>query len=199
MITFGPIVIGCDPGSEGYLCAINQDNNAVDWLKMPFIETGKRISEVDIAAVVRWLDNQPVTPKYFVIEDVGHMPAGKSGFGGSGFSDSILSRRVGELVGMLKAYNQINGRLQAGTIPYELVPARTWHGLLDIKITKVKDEKHAARKKRIKAAVVAWCGRRYPHVSLIPGKCKVPQDGMADALALAHVAATKCLGSGVAL
>lgn len=183
-----PVVIGCDPGSTGYLCALDTVTSTVEWLAMPFIETGKRVSEVDIGAVVDWLT--PRAPAYFTLEDVGFMPAAKSGFGGSGFSDSILSRRVGELVGMLKTLR---------TIPYEMVPASKWHKMLDIGIVKITGEKHGARKKRIKAAVVAWCGRRYPGVSLIPGRCKTPQDGMADALALAHVAATKCLVSKVTL
>lgn len=184
-----PVVVGIDPGSDGYLCALNTGTGAATFLPMPFLETGKRIAEVDIVTTVDWL-NGLVDPKYVVLEDVGYMPAGKAGFAGSGFSDSILSRRVGELVGMLKTLK---------TIPYEMVGSRKWHSELGIVIAKVANEKHAARKKRIKAAVVAWCGRRYPTVSLIPGRCKTPQDGMADALAMAHLAATKCLGLGVAL
>lgn len=181
------LAIGCDPGSSGYLCAIwdnsPQPQLQVDWLPMPFIETGKRISEVDVDKIISWVGSLP-RPSFFVLEDVGYMPAGKTGFGGSAFSDATLSRRVGEIVGMLKTLK---------TIPYELVAPRKWQGELDIKVVKIKDEKSAARKKRIKAATVAWCGRRYPHVSLIPGRCKTPQDGMADALALAHVAMTRCL------
>lgn len=182
-----PSVVGIDPGSDGYLCHLGTELPRAEFLPMPFIETGKRISEVNIGVIADWLQSLQGL-QYVVLEDVGYLPAGKSGFVGSGFSDSILSRRVGELVGMLKTLKKF---------PYEMVASRKWHSELGITIAKVANEKHAARKKRIKAAVVAWCGRRYPTVSLVPGKCRTPQDGMADALAMAHLAATRCLGYGV--
>lgn len=37
----------------------------------------------------------------------------------------------------------------------------------------------------LKAASVAFCRRHYPHVNLIPPRCREPHDGMADALCIA--------------
>jgi crossover junction endodeoxyribonuclease RuvC len=42
--------------------------------------------------------------------------------------------------------------------------------------------------KKDKADAIAFVQRAYPAVNLIPGKCKVPQDGLADAMCIAECA-----------
>lgn len=74
-----------------------------------------------------------------------------------------------------REYGRILGMIETTGIPYELVPPRTWQkeaykGI----ITKGKSRSFIA------------CHRLYPSVSLIPEGCRVPHDGIADALLIAH-------------
>lgn len=171
--------VGIDPGAEGALYAVNHipmtdDTLPAEHLLMPMVDVGKRVREVDVAVVHEWL--KEVSADFVVLEDVGYMPAGKSGFKSSGFGEGILTGRVRELVGMLKAVR----------LRYELVVPRVWQGDLKIKVSKVTGEDREKRKKRVKAAVQDYVRRRYPTATLMLPRGRTVHEGLADALALAH-------------
>ncbi len=73
-------------------------------------------------------------------------------------------------------HGRITGALEAMGYPVRLVRPQDW-----------KDKVLRGTKKD-KAAAIAFVQRAYPAVELIPGRCKVPQDGLADAMCIAEYA-----------
>lgn len=71
-------------------------------------------------------------------------------------------------------YGQLIGMCQATNIPYTLVTPQAWKKAV------------LAGTDKSKEAAIAFCRREYPNVNLIPERCRVPHDGIADALCLAH-------------
>jgi hypothetical protein len=177
-------VIGCDCGGDGalYQLVLSPDSGWTpgEYLRMPMVDVGKRIREVNIGSVVDWLKTLP-TPTLFAIEAVGYMPSGdgKSGFVGGGFGSSILSARYNRLVGMLETLR---------AFPYEKVTPQTWKSRLGVKVAAVKGETGQQKKQRVKAATSAFIRQRYPTAVLIPPRSKKENDGLLDALAIAHYA-----------
>jgi len=98
---------------------------------------------------------------HVVIEQVGAMPK-------QGLSSTFK-------FGM--GYGQLIGMCQALGLPYSLVRPQAWKGKVLAGTQKDKD------------AAIAFCMREYPSVRLIPERCRVPHDGIADALCLAHYGA----------
>lgn len=98
---------------------------------------------------------------HVVIEQVGAMP--KQGLG------STFKFGMG--------YGQLIGMCQALALPYSLVRPQAWKAKVLAGTQKDKD------------AAIAFCTREYPAVRLIPERCRVPHDGIADALCLAHYGA----------
>ena len=176
------IVVGIDPGGAGALAALTHTPTA-GWqptpggiLKMPFYDTGRKRPELDVPAVRDWLtalaagDGGPVV--LVAVEDVGYKPGGSK----SAYSDAQLAARVGEIVGLLKLWGCAWDRVQ---------PAK-WHARAGIAVPKVPGETAYRRKKRTTAAVAAFCRKRYPAATIVPPRCKVPDDGITDALGIAH-------------
>lgn len=71
-------------------------------------------------------------------------------------------------------HGRITGALEACGYPLRLVRPQDWKARV-LKGTR-KD----------KTAAIAFAQRAYPAIDLIPGECKVPQDGLADAVCLAE-------------
>lgn len=69
-------------------------------------------------------------------------------------------------------YGQLQGILAALDVPFYLVLPQAWKEIV------------LANTKKDKAAAIAYCQRVYPGVSLVPKGCRVPHDGMADALCM---------------
>lgn len=196
-------VVGCDPGGDGALFSVSASDGIVTpggYLMMPMRSTGARVERVDVAAVADWLSALgPVS--LLVLENVGYMPSGRAG---GAFASSILTARVNQLIGMLDTMR---------SVPYELVQPRVWQSDLGIKIqpsnksksppkTEDQDEKakranSAERRRKIKAAVMDFVRRRVPTANLVPPRCRVPHDGLSDALAMAVWGVNK-MGSGSA-
>lgn len=177
-------VVGCDAGGDGAFYALDWTGtrwNPAESLVMPMVDVGKRVREVDVPAVADWLSALTPSPSLLVIEEVGYLPSGegKSGFSGGAFTAAILTARYERLIGMLQTLR---------TIPYRPVKPSTWPGTLGIRVSPVKGEPRKDKKKRIKAATLAFVRQSYPSAGLVPPRCRVPHDGLADALALAHLA-----------
>ena len=97
-------------------------------------------------------------PDLVVIEQVGAMPK-------QGLSSTFKFGR---------GYGQLIGMCQTLAWPYILVPPQAWKA------------KVLAGTPKDKAAAVAFVAARYPDIQLIQPRCRVPHDGVADAVCLAH-------------
>jgi crossover junction endodeoxyribonuclease RuvC len=76
-----------------------------------------------------------------------------------------------------KGYGTILGVLGALGVRCELVTPQAWKKVVLAGTDHSKD------------AAIAWCNRAYPQVSLLATeRCRVPHDGMADALCIAEFA-----------
>jgi crossover junction endodeoxyribonuclease RuvC len=96
------------------------------------------------------------SPDLAVIEKVGAMP-------GQGVS-STFTFGCG--------YGMLQGLLTGLGVPIELVIPQAWKKLVLAGTTKDKD------------AAIAYCRRAFPDVPLVLPRCRVPHDGVADALCL---------------
>ena len=90
--------------------------------------------------------------------------------------EKVASRPGQGVASMFKfgmVYGIIQGICLGGAIPYELVTPQHWKKVVLAGTTKDKD------------AAIAYCTRRFPHVSLLATeRSRNPHDGMADALCL---------------
>jgi crossover junction endodeoxyribonuclease RuvC len=96
------------------------------------------------------------SPNIAVIEKVGSMP-------GQGVASTFT---------FANGYGQIQGLLAGLGIPFELVTPQAWKKLVLAGTPKDKD------------AAIAYCRRAFPNVALVLPRCRVPHDGIADALCL---------------
>jgi crossover junction endodeoxyribonuclease RuvC len=71
-----------------------------------------------------------------------------------------------------QGYGSILGIAAAVGVPVELVTPQRWKGVV----------LHGTAKD--KQSAIAYCRRAFPDVSLVPPGCRVPHDGIADALCL---------------
>ncbi len=112
--------------------------------------------EIDARALAVLL--MEAMPSLVVAEKVGAMPK-------QGLSSTFkFGKGYGTIIGICAAYQ----------IRLELVTPQRWKGEV------------LAGTARDKQAAIDYCTRAFPSVSLIPPRCRVPQDGMADALCLAE-------------
>lgn len=171
-------VVGIDPGLHGGMAFI--DASGVVVRPMPL--SGGEIDGRQIANYIRnVIDYSNVV---VAIEKVNSMP-------GQGVA-SVFT--FGEGFGILKGVCFTLG------VRFELVTPQAWKklvlaGLLPAKpvlpkgaTAAQKKAAKAAHKRAQKEAAIAWCGRAYPSVSLIPESCRTAHDGCADALCIAEFA-----------
>jgi crossover junction endodeoxyribonuclease RuvC len=96
------------------------------------------------------------SPDLAIIEKVGSMP-------GQGVASTFTFGT---------GYGQIQGLLAGLGIPFELVTPQAWKRLVLAGTTKDKN------------TAIAYCRRAFPDVPLVLPRCRVPHDGIADALCL---------------
>lgn len=116
--------------------------------------------EIDGRYLAQWL--RRVGPELVIVEKVG--AARVNGRPQGGTSMFTFGTGFGKLLGVLEAVG----------IPHRLVTPQTWKSVV-LKGT-AKD----------KAAAIEFVHRAYPLVDLMPGRCRTPQDGIADAVCLAE-------------
>lgn len=75
-------------------------------------------------------------------------------------------------------HGRITGALEAMGYPLRLVRPQDWKA------------KVLRGTKKDKADAIAFVQRAYPDINLIPGRCRTPQDGLADAVCLAEYGKT---------
>ena len=155
-----PITVGIDPGLRGGIAALDSTGAVVGLWPMPV--AGGEIHAAGVADLLRSLrcfdSHQDVSR--VCIEKVGAMPR-------QGVSSTF---RFGTGWGMVRG---VCATLGMGV---HLAQPATW-------------------KKRVllglshdKAGAVQYCANRWPHTPLILSGCRVPHDGLADALCLAAYA-----------
>lgn len=159
------IRIGIDPGKSGGIVIIDGASHEVrKGLLMPKLPGGKRVDWTTVIDLLRRYADHPDV--YVVLEKAQSMP--KQGIA-SAFN---YGTHFGILQGILKAL----------LIPYELKTPKQWQKLAGVPST-VKG------RAAVKGEVIAIVQRRLPDLDLIPGRCRVVQDGLSDAGGMAIVAA----------
>lgn len=73
-----------------------------------------------------------------------------------------------------KGFGEILGVCAALDICVELVSPQKWKRAV------------LSGTEKDKAAAIEFVQREYPMINLVPGRCRVPQDGIADAVCIAH-------------
>jgi crossover junction endodeoxyribonuclease RuvC len=152
------LILGIDPGLRGALAALDAQGQVVDTWVMPVAG-----GEVHAAAVADHLRSLRCLDAHqdigmVVIERVGSMP--KQGV--------VSTFKFGTGWGMVR------GVCAALGLPVHLVPATIWKPRV------------LAGLPHDKAGAVRFCTSRWPDTDLIPTGCRVPHDGIADALCLAE-------------
>ncbi len=109
---------------------------------------------LDLASIATII--KEASPDIAVIEKVGSMP-------GQGVSSTFTFGT---------GYGQLQGLLAGLGIPFELVTPQAWKKLVLAGTTKDKN------------AAIAYCRRVFPDVALVMPRCRIPHDGVADALCL---------------
>lgn len=155
-------ILGIDPGLKGGIALLT--SIAPGGFKM--LQTAKLVMPVQghviqVGDIVDWIARQNpeagVRDIHAFIEQVGAMP--KQGL------SSTFKFGTG--------YGQVIGMCQTLRIPFTLVTPQKWKGEILAGTAKDKD------------AAIAYCRREFPTINLIPERCRVPHDGLADALCIA--------------
>jgi crossover junction endodeoxyribonuclease RuvC len=151
------IHLGIDPGKQGGLAFIvPTETGPCVYDAMPMPLSGNEIDPVVIADLVKV--HLLSDAVHATVELVGAMPK-------QGLSSTFTFG---------KGYGTIQGILAALGVSFELVTPQKWKGAVLAGTTKDKD------------AAIAWCRRAYPYANLIPAGCRVPHDGIADAICIAE-------------
>mgnify|MGYP003115600669 FL=1 len=157
------VLIGIDPGKSGGIVAIDADNKVVASTRMPLTLGSK--GDLDTSQVRRWLLELPETPSLIMLEMLQARPAGKM----STTSAITMGRAHGALEGLLIGLQ----------LPHELPQPNAWKKAMGLPRRPAKE----ADKRKTDA--ISLCRRLLPDLDLIPGRCKKPQDGIAEAGLLA--------------
>jgi hypothetical protein len=78
-----------------------------------------------------------------------------------------------------KGYGKVIAAIELMDVPIVFITPQAWKAGLGIAGKKKK-------KKKDGLTSTDWCASNYPQVNLIPDRCRVPSDGLADALCIAH-------------
>ncbi len=150
------IYMGADPGKQGGLAFIVPTTRGpCVYDAMPMPLSGNEIDPVRIADVVK--AHLRSGDIIATVEKVGAMPK-------QGLSSTF---------NFGKGYGTVLGVLAGLGVRVELVTPQRWKGLILDGTTKDKD------------AAIAYCRRAWSGTNLIPAGCRVPHDGIADAICIA--------------
>ncbi len=157
------ICIGIDPGERGGIALIGDGPNVIvrTVFAMPLMPYTKTKQQVDVEAILAKIDWCIHSIDLVVIEQVHSMP--KQG--------------VSSTFSFAKNYGTIIGCVQTLRLKYALVTPQKWKA--KILENTLKD----------KNAAIEYAQKKYPDISLLANKrCRVPSDGLADAICLCDYA-----------
>lgn len=170
----GESILGIDPGKTGGLVLLSPAGSILRKEVIPV--NGKEV-DLDRLAKLFYELSDLVRVAYLEKVQGTFFSKGVRQFQGTA-SQFEFGRSFGTLEGMLAAFR----------IPYELVRAQQWQGAIHIG-TNRKDP----AKIRSKQAVV----RLFPRVDLRENeRCRVPHDGLVDALLIAEFGRRRMMGAG---
>jgi len=164
-------IFGCDPGAGGGIAYI-RDGTVVSAIPMPLNDD----NQIDLPGLSMWFTACVETASAHTvvyIENVHSMP-------GQGVASSFqFGRNLGKLEGVVGAKGlRTKYVTPQGWKKKTLIADNVYMGM-DL-------EDKAKRKVVQKKAAVAWAQQKFPEVNLIPERCRVPSDGMAEALCIAY-------------
>lgn len=155
-----PNMLAIDPGKSGGIAWFK--NSIAHAQPMPL--AGKELDGGQIAAIV-----QDIGPVLVILEKQAYVPLinkAAKGKAREGRQSGVSTFTTGMNYGVLQ------GILMGLQVPFEIVTPQKWKGQVLAGTGKDKD------------AAIAYCRRVFPQVNLIPGRCRTPQDGLADALCI---------------
>ena len=158
-------LLAVDPGKKGGYVHFSEGFAAVESGRMPI---DKETNEIDI----------PYLAEFICDRDIDLVVCEKNWVGKGSGQDWQDQGRMG-VSGAFKygfAYGMLIGLFRAYFIPLHLVAPITWK-------TKVLGSRKAN-----KADAIQFTKTFYPSVDLQPGACRTDQDGIADAVCIAHYA-----------
>jgi len=144
--------IGIDGGINGGITAINDNQNVIESIVMPVIDTpkGKVYDIIKIRDFISKYENG-----FFVLEEAHTLP--KNG--------AKQNFRTGECFGIMKAIIECEGR------PFEIVRAKVWQKEI-FQGQKVVDTKQAS---------ILYCRQKFPNIDWRASeRCKKDHDGKTD-------------------
>lgn len=179
------IVVGIDPGLQGGVAvlvkAAGGRTREFGWRyaavhRFPWVGKGKD-AVPDAGEVLRLLapgvrPGDPGWPEVVAVE-VTELQKPDLNIPGKPFVVARMVRNIWRLVGYLEG---------SGCRVVTVRP-RDWQRKI---IGAVEGDDSAERRENTKAAVAAWVTKTYPTADVRPGRCKNPQDGLTDALGVAH-------------
>lgn len=154
------VYCGADPGLDGAIVGIDEDQRALFSTVMPTLSAGTKGRRILAARAVLDILRREMEHATLVValEEPGVRP--KNG--------AVASMATGRNHGKLEM------ALIALDISYVIVRPQAWYKALGI----VKHDKS-------KDATIAYCERMLPTFSLVPKGCRKPHSGLADAACLA--------------
>ena len=152
------IVLGIDPGKKGALVALGRDDHRVSLASSYY--AGRHLVPSLLVEALRRSADLGAGDAVVVVEAQQSMPR-------QGVSSTFATGLN---------YGRILGAVEAIGWPLHVLRAREWRKLAGITIGKGADPK---------AATIAEVSRRLPDLDPTPGRCRVAQDGIADAAGMA--------------
>lgn len=150
------IVVGIDPGKKGGVCAFGEHK----------VYAGGKY-------VMQRVNRAQLMPEYAsdladLLYDVGAAVAYVENV------HAMPGQGVTSMFNFGKGFGEVLGVCAALDICVELVSPQKWKRAV------------LGGTAKDKAAAIEFAQREYPMIDLVPGRCRMPQDGIADAVCIAH-------------
>ncbi len=151
--------LGCDPGLNGGLCAINDDGNIVCCAPMQVIKSAKGKNTFNVSAIAKWIAGIPDLCLAAVEKPIAMPGLGSPSLVSIGYGNGILC-------GILAALN----------IPYILVTAQAWQKDILQNVTQGDTKSRSIQFAQQMKPLYDWRGTE---------KSKKMHDGKTDAFCIA--------------
>lgn len=169
------LFISADPGMEGAWAAIDETCRVISYMKTPRV--GGNTGPIDLVAICDWLrkfDLSNYDKVVMTVEDVHAL------FKVSASSTGTLMESKGQIEGIMSLYAFANDK-----VSYQMLAPKTWQK----EVWTHADKVFKAAKVDTKATSLSCAKKLWPTEKfLATPKCKVPHDGIVDALLICEAA-----------